>query len=179
MWHPLARSTTGLLPLESVNGIQLSRPPRRPKSEGHSDETREDKRSEHCRQGNGGAPSRNQGNQQGGSGPCKNTENSPKTPIAADSTKNCRRMSPGVAPMALRSPISRVRSVTETSMMFMMPIPPTNREIPAMTSRRRESVLLVSVSADWMSAMLKMRKASSVWDGGMSWMERRTESILD
>ena len=32
-----------------------------------------------------------------------------------------------VAPMALRTPISRVRSVTETSMMFMTPTPPTSR----------------------------------------------------
>ena len=31
------------------------------------------------------------------------------------------------APTALRMPISRVRSVTLTSMMFMMPMPPTSR----------------------------------------------------
>ena len=35
------------------------------------------------------------------------------------------------APMASRMPISRVRSVTETSMMFMMPMPPTSRLIAA------------------------------------------------
>ena len=34
--------------------------------------------------------------------------------------------------MALRTPISRVRSVTVTSMMFMMPMPPTTSEMPAM-----------------------------------------------
>ena len=33
-------------------------------------------------------------------------------------------MLPRVAPSALRTPISRVRSVTETSMMFMIPMPP-------------------------------------------------------
>ena len=32
-------------------------------------------------------------------------------------------------------PISRVRSVTETSMMFMMPIPPTSSEIEAIDAR--------------------------------------------
>ena len=32
-------------------------------------------------------------------------------------------------------PISRVRSVTETSMMFMMPMPPTTREMAAMITR--------------------------------------------
>ena len=33
--------------------------------------------------------------------------------------------------MAMRIPISRVRSVTETSMMFMMPMPPTSSEMLA------------------------------------------------
>ncbi len=40
---------------------------------------------------------------------------------------NCSRIVRLVAPMALRTPISRVRSVTETSMMFMTPTPPTIR----------------------------------------------------
>ena len=35
------------------------------------------------------------------------------------------------APIALRMPISRVRSVTLTSMMFITPIPPTSSEIAA------------------------------------------------
>ena len=35
------------------------------------------------------------------------------------------------APSALRTPISRVRSVTETSMMFMITMPPTSSEIAA------------------------------------------------
>ena len=37
---------------------------------------------------------------------------------------------PLARPTALRTPISRVRSVTETSMMFMMPMPPTSRAMP-------------------------------------------------
>src|SRR5438552_3366763 len=44
--------------------------------------------------------------------------------------RNCVRMSPRRAPTALRIPISRVRSFTETSMMFMIPMPPPRREIP-------------------------------------------------
>ena len=40
---------------------------------------------------------------------------------------NCMRMFFLVAPMALRTPISRVRSVTETSMMFMTPTPPDHQ----------------------------------------------------
>ena len=42
----------------------------------------------------------------------------------------------GVAPSALRSPISRIRSVTETSMMFMTPIPPTSNEMAAMLAEQ-------------------------------------------
>ena len=35
-----------------------------------------------------------------------------------------------LAPNALRMPISLVRSATDTNKMFMMPMPPTNRERP-------------------------------------------------
>ena len=45
--------------------------------------------------------------------------------------RNWARMSRDRAPTALRMPISRVRSRTETSMMFMIPIPPTISEIEA------------------------------------------------
>ena len=41
-------------------------------------------------------------------------------------------MSPGRAPTAIRRPISRVRSVTDTSMMFMIPMPPTTSATLAM-----------------------------------------------
>ena len=44
------------------------------------------------------------------------------------------RMCFSCAPIASRMPISRVRSVTETSMMFMMPMPPTRRLTPATTT---------------------------------------------
>ena len=40
-------------------------------------------------------------------------------------------MSAARAPTARRMPISRVRSVTESSMMFMMPMPPTSSETAA------------------------------------------------
>ena len=51
----------------------------------------------------------------------------------------------------MRRPISRVRSVTETSMMFMMPTPPTTSEMPATTSSNTvitaevEAIVLVSL----------------------------------
>src|ERR1035441_8786624 len=41
---------------------------------------------------------------------------------ATASTRNCAWMSRPLAPIAIRTPISRVRSVTDTSMMFMIPI---------------------------------------------------------
>ena len=43
-------------------------------------------------------------------------------------------MCQGLAPTAMRTPIPRVRSVTVTSMMFMMPIPPTSSETTAMAA---------------------------------------------
>ena len=38
------------------------------------------------------------------------------------------------APIALRMPISRVRSVTDTSMMFITPMPPTIRPTDEITT---------------------------------------------
>ena len=58
------------------------------------------------------------------------TPSIPPSPASTvDSSRNCCRIARRVAPMALRMPISRVRSVTETSMMFATPIPPTTSEI--------------------------------------------------
>ena len=53
--------------------------------------------------------------------------------------------------MALRMPISRVRSRTETSMMFMIPMPPTSSEIEAMpaSSRVNTSLTLLTVPSSW------------------------------
>ena len=47
------------------------------------------------------------------------------------------------APRALRMPISRVRSRTETSMMFMIPMPPTISEIEAIPPSSSVSVPLI------------------------------------
>ena len=43
-------------------------------------------------------------------------------------------MSRFLAPMARRMPISRVRSITLASMMFMIPMPPTSSEIDAIAT---------------------------------------------
>jgi hypothetical protein len=54
-----------------------------------------------------------------------------------DSIKNCVRISHEVAPIAFRMPISRVRSVTETSITFIIPIHHTKSDIPAIATIKR------------------------------------------
>ena len=56
--------------------------------------------------------------------------------------------------MALRMPISRVRSVTVTSMMFMMPMPPTTSEMAATALRSRVKTPVTDCAASTISAML-------------------------
>ena len=63
------------------------------------------------------------------------------------STRNCSSTSRPRAPIAIRNPISRVRSVTETSMMFMMPMPPTSSDTPAMPARS-EVIVCVACTSD-------------------------------
>ncbi len=54
-----------------------------------------------------------------------------------DSIRNCVLIAAERAPIAILMPISRVRSVTETSMIFMMPIPPTSSETPAIAAKKQ------------------------------------------
>ena len=56
------------------------------------------------------------------------------------------------APSAFRMPISLVRSATDTSMIFITPIPPTRREIPATKT----------INAVTVSRMLPMAFAISI-----------------
>src|SRR5882724_770891 len=48
----------------------------------------------------------------------------PTVAMAADSARNCRSTSRRRAPSDFRNPISRVRSATDMSMMFMITMPP-------------------------------------------------------
>ena len=52
----------------------------------------------------------------------------PNVESVTDSVRICHMMSRRRAPSALRSPISRVRSLTTISMMFMMTMPPTTSD---------------------------------------------------
>src|SRR5262244_1707340 len=71
----------------------------------------------------------------------------PPTPPAAlrrtASVRNCRSTCTRWAPIAIRMPISRVRSVTETSRMFKMPIPPTRSEMDATAARSNAMIRLL------------------------------------
>ena len=67
----------------------------------------------------------------------------PVTLMSTDSMRNWSEMTGPVAPTAMRRPISLVRSVTLTSMMFMMPIPATSSEKAAATTRMMVTVSIV------------------------------------
>src|SRR5262249_25643126 len=60
-----------------------------------------------------------------------------------DSVGKGAGMSLNFAPTAWRRPISRVRWVTVTSMMFTTPMPPTRKLIPPITARNNVSVLMI------------------------------------
>ncbi len=66
------------------------------------------------------------------------------------------------APSALRTPISRVRSVTETSMMFMITMPPTTNEIEAMAIVTAKNEPLMSFHSDRKESLVSMAKSSGL-----------------
>ena len=75
----------------------------------------------------------------------------PTMPSTIDSIMNCIMMFWNVAPSALRMPISRVRSVTDTIMMFMMPMPPTSSEMLAIAPKRT-----VIIAVDWLTEAMML-----------------------
>src|SRR5439155_3918654 len=86
---------------------------------------------------------------------------SPITPPTVASTtasvRNWKRMSRPRPPTAMRMPISRVRSVTETSITLAIPMPPTMSEIAATAS---SSVAMVSVLC--FAASLHLRQVADL-----------------
>ena len=71
-------------------------------------------------------------------------------------------MTQGLAPRALRRPISRMRSVTETNMMFMTPMPPTSNEMPATPPSRMVRVRSTDVAVEISDCSEVMVKSASV-----------------
>ncbi len=74
----------------------------------------------------------------------------PTTASTTASIRICIMTSPWRAPSDLRMPISRVRSVTLTSMMFMMTMPPTTSEMQRHRHdhRRHHAEHLIDEAAD-------------------------------
>ena len=100
----------------------------------------------------------------------------PISEISIASARNCFCTSPGPAPTAMRSPISRIRSVTETSMMFMMPMPPMIRQMPATAPSSLDIRLVVAVRVATIWLMLRTAKSSSA-PGSILWRWRSSASI--
>ncbi len=83
--------------------------------------------------------------------PTKTPNPPPTTDKTIVSIKNCVIISLRFAPSARRIPISRVLSVTVANMMFIMPIPPTINEIPAISPIKILNIIRV-VFACWRSS---------------------------
>ena len=66
----------------------------------------------------------------------------PSVDSVIDSVSTCDMMSLRLAPSALRSPISRVRSLTTISMMFMITMPPTTSDRATMPTRTAKMPLV-------------------------------------
>jgi len=64
--------------------------------------------------------------------------------------------------MAIRMPISRVRSVTDTSMIFIMPIPPTNKETDAIEPNTIDITLAAPVATSASAVKLRTVKSFSL-----------------
>src|SRR5258706_12241857 len=75
--------------------------------------------------------------------------------------------------MAMRIPISHVGSVTETSMMFMIPMPPTSSETLAIQASRIVIVLFVWLAASAMSVLVRT-VSSSIKHRQFDILERRS-----
>ena len=98
-----------------------------------------------------------------------------ENPPHADGVRRHERGQPAGAPRDRRrrppaEPISRVRSVTETSMMFMMPMPPTSSETGAIAA---SSIVITGVASAVaaISDRLRIVKSSS-WSPLIRWRWR-------
>ena len=85
----------------------------------------------------------------------------PVTLSSIASMRNWFSMSTPRAPTLMRRPISLVRSVTLTYMMFMIPIPPTMSEMPATQPSSIVIMSVVEFIIDASSSCERMLKSSS------------------
>ena len=93
--------------------------------------------------------------------------NPPAKVKTSASNRNCTRMCRGRAPRALRRPISRVRSVTETSMIFITPTPPTAKVTapinPSTACRPNEKPLIMALSSIVSHSGVALSSLGSKW----------------
>src|SRR6266496_1463672 len=92
----------------------------------------------------------------------------PKTARTTASVRNWNWISPPVAPTDIRMPISRVRSVTDTSMMLITPMPPTIRLTKAMLPSSIVMTRLALLASSARSERLRTMKSLSSL-AGMRW----------
>ena len=85
------------------------------------------------------------------------------------STKNCRTIDRRVAPSALRTPISRVRSRTATSITFITPMPPM-KSVAMPTAPRKYFMPSVIVRKAFASSTVSQMCAASLSCGSNPWM---------
>ena len=81
--------------------------------------------------------------------------------IRIASMRNWLSISIPRAPTDMRRPISRVLSVTDTYMIFIMPIPPTINDIPAIHASRVVIKSVVEFNILLSSCWLRIVKSSS------------------
>ena len=93
--------------------------------------------------------------------PSPTPSNPPILHTLTDSLKNCSRISEFLAPSALHKPISRVRSPTATNIMFIIPMPPTRSENPAILPNPIFRTVLIFKRLSNLPRTSKMRKKSS------------------
>ena len=97
---------------------------------------------------------------------------------AEDSAKNWAVISRRLAPRARRMPISRMRSVTLVSIMFIMPIPPTRSEMPATAPMMSEKALIKELRASIALFMELADTLSYSSSSEMPFMLRTLDSIV-
>ena len=74
--------------------------------------------------------------------PTTTPNNPPISDRTKASVKNCNLISQAFAPIAILIPISRVRSVTDTNIIFIIPIPPTKSDIEAIAPSKIVIILV-------------------------------------
>ena len=95
--------------------------------------------------------------------------NPPRPDRVKASIKNWFLISLSLAPKAFLKPISLVRSVTETSMIFIMPMPPTIKEIAAIPPKAKVKTEVIWEIVDkvcswvWIVKSSKANLLDKIW----------------